>query len=88
MAHPEGTKIGARDPSKPFPKEPSNSSTAGALVGDAATKSNGVEDAEVHAEAPPFRLPPLSAIAGVLISDWANGKVVVGGVRTMKKGNL
>ncbi|KAK7692196.1 hypothetical protein QCA50_003820 [Cerrena zonata] len=27
---------------------------------------------------PPFKLPPRNALAGVLIRDWANGKVIVG----------
>ena len=27
---------------------------------------------------PPFKLPPRNALAGALIRDWANGKVVVG----------
>lgn len=29
----------------------------------------------VNAEEPPFRLPPTTAIAGVLIRDWVDGKI-------------
>lgn len=28
---------------------------------------------------PPFRLPPVTAIAGVLIRDWVDGKINFGG---------
>ncbi|KAL5528609.1 NPY1_1 [Sanghuangporus sanghuang] len=37
---------------------------------------------------PAFRLPPATAIAGVLIRDWANGKIGAGGWNALKKGNL
>lgn len=30
---------------------------------------------QVEEYAPPFRVPPTSAIAGVLIRDWAEGKL-------------
>jgi len=30
---------------------------------------------EIKIEGPPFRLPPVTAIAGVLIKDWAEGKI-------------
>jgi NAD+ diphosphatase len=29
----------------------------------------------VEDDDPPFRVPPLTAIAGVLIRDWAEGKI-------------
>ena len=28
---------------------------------------------------PSIKLPPRNALAGVLLSDWANGRIVVGG---------
>ena len=37
---------------------------------------------------PAFRVPPATAIAGVLIRDWANGKIGAGGWNSLKKGNL
>lgn len=30
---------------------------------------------------PPFKLPPLTAIAGVLVHDWAHDKVVITGTK-------
>ncbi|KAH8118956.1 NUDIX hydrolase domain-like protein [Phellopilus nigrolimitatus] len=39
-------------------------------------------------ELPPFRVPPPSAIAGVLIRDWASGKIAAGESSAPQKGNL
>ncbi len=88
LVHPDGTKIGSRNPEKPFPKQ--ESSTAGPLTGDAAAKANSAQVSVSQGQGPPFRVPPLTAIAGVLLSDWAYGKVVIGETRqiTIKKGNL
>lgn len=30
---------------------------------------------EIKNDDPPFKLPPITAIAGVLIRDWAEGKI-------------
>lgn len=40
-----------------------------------------------HDKEPPFRMPPLTAIAGVLIHQWAEGKAQ-GSVSGLQKGNL
>ncbi|KAI9511131.1 NUDIX hydrolase domain-like protein [Russula earlei] len=52
------------------------------LGGDAAVHGNQTQEAPAlvthHDNEPPFRIPPRTAIAGVLISDWALGKTVVG----------
>ena len=84
LAHPHGTRMGNRDPRKPDPE-----STAGNLAGD-AQKSGGAATADPDADEPPFRLPPISAIAGVLISDWAHRKVVITGTDPSRslRGNL
>ncbi|EKM54745.1 uncharacterized protein PHACADRAFT_258788 [Phanerochaete carnosa HHB-10118-sp] len=37
---------------------------------------------DAGANEPPFRLPPLTAIAGVLISDWAHRKFVITGTES------
>ena len=37
---------------------------------------------------PPFRLPPVNAIAGLLIRAWADGKIGFEGGAVLKKGNL
>lgn len=74
LDHPEGTNISP--PREPKPKDAPKISAAGALAGDA----NVVKETEVNVEPanspgePPFRVPPMTAIAGVLISDWARGK--------------
>jgi NAD+ diphosphatase len=30
---------------------------------------------EINIDGPPFKLPPVTAIAGVLIRDWAEGRI-------------
>lgn len=37
---------------------------------------------------PSFRVPPTTAIAGVLIKDWVEGKIVSGNRQVDLKGNL
>jgi NAD+ diphosphatase len=50
------------------------------LGGDAAVKDSQTRDAPALVSpggiGPPFRVPPRTAIAGVLISDWAFGRAV------------
>ena len=84
LAHPHGTKMGNRDPSKPDPQSQSQS-TAGNLAGD-APKNNikAADSAAVVNDEPPFRLPPITAIAGVLIHDWAHYKVAIRGTKDAK----
>ena len=82
LDHPEGTNLSPRDP--PKPSDAPKPTTAGALAGDA----NATKETEVKVQPledpndPPFRVPPRTAIAGVLISDWARGK------SSQLKGNL
>jgi len=81
LDHPEGTNLSPRETK---PQAAPKATTAGALAGDANVAKETevkVEPAESPAE-PPFRLPPVTAIAGVLINDWARGK------STQLKGNL
>ncbi|KAI0786566.1 NUDIX hydrolase domain-like protein [Abortiporus biennis] len=86
LSNPEGVNLGSRDPNKPLPpKEPA--SGAGPLAGDNASKKGDVQDA-TEIEEPPFKLPPRTAIAGCLISDWAYGKVQFGNSASVLKGNL
>ena len=49
-------------------------------------KGEYVKEAEDLAP-PPFRVPPTTAIAGVLIRDWAEGKINIG-TGSGQKGNL
>jgi NAD+ diphosphatase len=39
-------------------------------------------------DGPPFRLPPTSAIAGVLIRDWVDRKIGFPAEEVVQKGNL
>ncbi|KAI0081982.1 hypothetical protein K474DRAFT_1703449 [Panus rudis PR-1116 ss-1] len=76
LNNPEGTNFALRPP-KSSPSNDSEGkaeSTAGALAGDAATKA--VEQ-KAESQGPAFRLPPITAIAGLLISDWAHKKVFI-----------
>ena len=77
--------MGNRDPSKPDPQ-----STAGNLAGDATKPLQPNGTAAPVDDQPPFRVPPLTAIAGVLIHDWAHYKAVINGTKDAKtwKGSL
>ncbi|KAK7692197.1 hypothetical protein QCA50_003821 [Cerrena zonata] len=85
LVHPEGTNLSGRGPEKPLPKKDSES-TASALAGNAKLAS----DVAVSNQEPTdlsFRLPPVTAIAGLLIHDWAYKKVSIGNGELLK-GNL
>lgn len=62
---------------------PSDPSVQAKLEAEKKTLAGG--DAEQDTAVPSLRVPPLSAIAGVLISDWAYGKI---GGSAQTKGNL
>ncbi|CAE6481409.1 unnamed protein product [Rhizoctonia solani] len=66
LAHPDGTNIRRRE-YKNF-DEAQDQSTKSATVA-------GSIDPQPLKDQPPFRVPPQSAIAGVLISQWAKGEV-------------
>ncbi|TCD65345.1 NADH pyrophosphatase [Steccherinum ochraceum] len=78
LDHPEGTNI------NPRPNGAPKASSAAALAGDAnVAKETELKVAPAEAPGEPlFRVPPITAIAGVLINDWARGK------STQLKGNL
>lgn len=50
-------------------------------------KKDGESTASQESDEPPFRLPPITAIAGLLLHDWAYKKVFVGTGEPLK-GNL
>ena len=64
------------------------------LVDPTGTKLRGndpfKEAANENSDDPPFKLPPKTAIAGVLIDDWAHRQFVITGpdVPRELKGNL
>ncbi|KAL1743875.1 NUDIX hydrolase domain-like protein [Schizophyllum fasciatum] len=71
----EGTQAGAAvlapsDPSSSSSTNPSSSSTTTPNPPSNPTTTPNPADPD-----PPFQLPPASAIAGVLIRDWAEGRV-------------
>jgi len=55
-------------------------------IRDPKPKSDSAEPSAI--EEPAFKVPPLTAIAGVLIDDWAKEKVIVGSEAQLLKGNL
>ena len=70
LAHPIGGNFGKTD----FKK----------MAEGTEGRDNENPDANLGAEPvakddPPFRLPPVTAIAGVLIRDWVDGKIKFGG---------
>lgn len=81
LEHPDGTTL-TRGPRAPA------SSGSGALAhSDPAqerARDTGRPEVKAEGDELTFRLPPLTAIAGVLIADWAYGRI--GGVG--KKGHL
>ncbi|CAE7060799.1 unnamed protein product [Rhizoctonia solani] len=66
LAHPDGTNIRRRE-YKNFDEAQDQSTRAAAAAGPI--------DPQPPKDQPPFRVPPLSAIAGVLISQWAKHEV-------------
>lgn len=62
LNHPTGTKFSGRDYKK---------------LNDLAdgTKTADTSAPETKEDEPPFRVPPTTAIAGVLIKDWAEGRI-------------
>ncbi|EJD47694.1 hypothetical protein AURDEDRAFT_113340 [Auricularia subglabra TFB-10046 SS5] len=91
LAHPKGTIIRKREYKKMNDLnegnvDPADKATVGhalAPESDAAQppkpRREGADDKDK--DAPPFRIPPVTAIAGVLISNWAKGNVSEGGAR-------
>ncbi|KAH7905966.1 NUDIX hydrolase domain-like protein [Hygrophoropsis aurantiaca] len=80
LAHPTGTNFSRRDYKQiaeiqdgPDKKE------SGATVQDQIASKD---------DEPPFRMPPLTAIAGVLIQHWADGKIEGNVSSFTSKGNL
>ncbi|KAI0684945.1 NUDIX hydrolase domain-like protein [Cytidiella melzeri] len=57
-------------------------------IGTRMTGNDPFKQVESSQDSPPFRLPPMTAIAGVLVSDWAHRKVVITGPEEQVKGNL
>ncbi|TFK74704.1 hypothetical protein BDN72DRAFT_812662 [Pluteus cervinus] len=57
---------------------------------NAKTQPTSLKAAEIRPDAaePPFRVPPATAIAGVLIRDWVEGKIKFPKEEITQKGNL
>ncbi|KAF9022284.1 NAD+ diphosphatase [Hymenopellis radicata] len=61
LNHPEGTTLSGREHK---------------VLNDNVDGTNTAEGTEIQKpDVPPFRVPPMTAIAGVLIRDWAEGKI-------------
>ena len=86
LAHPDGTNLRKRDyvkldaiTSGSVPKQQQEragiESASDMDASQAATKPQVEVEKEIKdVGEPPYRVPPRSAIAGVLISDWAYGR--------------
>lgn len=78
LSHAEGTNITRNDHRKLAAAQEEKgpaTSTANALAGDAVTEEEKKAKAAVEGPAElKFRVPPVTAIAGVLISEWAYGR--------------
>ncbi|KAJ7772048.1 NUDIX hydrolase domain-like protein [Mycena maculata] len=55
---------------------------------DGKTGKEVVEAVPPVVDEPPFRVPPTSAIAGVLIREWAYGKIQFPAAQSVQKGHL
>lgn len=85
LAHPDGTHLRRRDYAKleeitsgSTPKQQQGAGIESASDPD-ASQATAISKTEIQEEIkdvgePPFRVPPRSAIAGILISDWAYGR--------------
>jgi NAD+ diphosphatase len=84
LDHPTGTTFGRAEYKKMA------ESTEGRVRRD-NKDSTVIEDIKI--EGPPFKLPPITAIAGILIRDWATRKIGFAGgdsgtVQSLPKGHL
>lgn len=83
LSHAEGTTLTARDHRQ--------IEAAQQLLSQdkPAAAQNDEEVAKLVSSGPKFRVPPLTAIAGILISEWAHGRAgPVPSEVVSKKGNL
>lgn len=98
LSHVDGTNLTGRDHSKMAAAQEERDhagkgtagSTANALAGDAVTDEEKQKNAKLREEPSelPFRVPPLTAIAGVLISEWAYRRAGPGSDISQAKGSL
>ena len=88
LAHPDGTNLRKRDYAKldeitsgSAPKQQQQQQRAGIESASDMDTSQAAARPQIEVQEetkdigePPYRVPPRSAIAGVLISDWAYGR--------------
>ena len=77
LSHAEGTTITRNDHRKLAAAQEEKgpaTSTANPLAGDAVTEEEKKAKAAEGPSELKFRVPPVTAIAGVLISEWAYGR--------------
>ncbi|TFK54553.1 hypothetical protein OE88DRAFT_1655272 [Heliocybe sulcata] len=99
LAHPEGSNFGRREhrlmaaaqEEKNNLEHPPQQGAAALAHSDPNVEQNKAKQQEIEAAAkegdgPLFKVPPKTAIAGVLISDWAHGRLP--GVGQAPRGNL
>ncbi|KAG5645411.1 hypothetical protein DXG03_006235 [Asterophora parasitica] len=71
LGHPIGGKFGSAE----YKKMAESTEGRNNQAGPAETAPHPNSPNEVKVDEPPFRLPPVTAIAGVLIRDWVEGKI-------------
>lgn len=64
LDHPTGTKFGSAEYNKMAESTEGRNTQHGSMTTE-----------EIQIEGPLFKLPPIATIAGVLIRDWAEGKI-------------
>lgn len=84
MRHPTGTNFSRRD----YKKMAEIQDGSDANKAQAGTATLAHSDPSIAADEPPFRMPPLTAIAGVLIQHWAERKILDNSNMSSRNGNL
>lgn len=84
LHHRDGTTLSQRDRRELFTaaenlkptEQPSATSGANPLAGDAVKEGEkaAVDAAREPSAGPLFKMPPVTAVAGVLINEWAHGR--------------
>jgi NAD+ diphosphatase len=95
LNHRTGTKFGKSDykkmaeivEGKPTEDKTNTEAAAQALTPPTNIPPKPVGEQTTSSDDPPFRLPPVTAIAGALIRDWIDGKIGFFD-EPLKKGNL
>lgn len=88
LAHAQGSTI-RRAEYRKFDDDDAKPSTEKEVEKDARGTTAAAQMPSEPTAPPPFRVPPTTAIAGILIRDWASGVIGRGGSKApQQRGNL